>query len=227
MPNPGNRVARVKLTIAGRAIDGLEPATRPWIARDDRLTGFGVLVHPSGVKSYVVNDRLGPGGRGVPNKRLGQHEENERRGRDGQAEPPLPPPRPPRSCGSCSRCGGADCCPALSPPASSPPWPGRPPPPARLRCGGAGRAPCPASSARRRPRQAPLLRPTPARPAAWPAPPPWPGCRALPRRPASTPPSHGRAPLTGSCSGSDAPWSASIRAAVARTVSIISRMASS
>ena len=66
----GKRVARVKLTIARRAIDSLEPAARPWIAWDDRLTGYGVQVHPSGVKSYIVNYRPGAGGRPAPNKRL-------------------------------------------------------------------------------------------------------------------------------------------------------------
>ena len=70
MANPGKRVARVKLTIAKRAIDSFEPADRPWIAWDDKLTGFGVLVHPSGVKSFIVNYRLGSGGRTAPNKRL-------------------------------------------------------------------------------------------------------------------------------------------------------------
>ena len=66
----GKRIARVKLTIAKRAIDSLEPGDKPWIAWDDRLTGFGVLVHPSGVKSFIVNYRLGSGGRTAPNKRL-------------------------------------------------------------------------------------------------------------------------------------------------------------
>ena len=66
----GKRVARVKLTLAKRAIDSLKPAEKPWIAWDDRLTGFGVQVHPSGVKSYIVNYRPGSGGRAAPNKRL-------------------------------------------------------------------------------------------------------------------------------------------------------------
>ncbi len=66
----GKRVARVKLTIAKRAIDSFKPADKPWIAWDDKLTGFGVLVHPSGVKSFIVNYRLGAGGRTAPNKRL-------------------------------------------------------------------------------------------------------------------------------------------------------------
>ena len=63
-------MARVKLTIAKRAIDSFKPADKPWIAWDDKLTGFGVLVHPSGVKSFIVNYRLGSGGRTAPNKRL-------------------------------------------------------------------------------------------------------------------------------------------------------------
>ncbi len=66
----GKRVAHVKLTIAKRAIDSLKPAEKPWIAWDDKLTGFGVQVHPSGVKSYIVNYRPGSGGRAAPNKRL-------------------------------------------------------------------------------------------------------------------------------------------------------------
>ena len=37
----GKRVARVKLTIAKRAIDSFKPADKPWIAWDDKLTGFG------------------------------------------------------------------------------------------------------------------------------------------------------------------------------------------
>ena len=70
MTNSGKRVARVKLTIAKRAIDSFEPADKPWIAWDDKITGLGVLVHPSGVKSFIVNYRLGTGGRTAPNKRL-------------------------------------------------------------------------------------------------------------------------------------------------------------
>ena len=70
MNSPGKRTARVKLTITRRSIDSFEPADKPWIAWDDKLTGYGVLIHPSGVKSYIVNYRLGDGGRAAPNKRL-------------------------------------------------------------------------------------------------------------------------------------------------------------
>ena len=65
------RIARVKLTIAKRAIDGLESADKPWIAQDDKLTGFGVLVHPPRASS-PSSSTTGPGtgGRTAPNKRL-------------------------------------------------------------------------------------------------------------------------------------------------------------
>ncbi len=66
----GKHVAKVKLTLNKRTVDALEPEGKPWIAWDDRLTGFGVRVHPSGRKSYVVNYRAGNGGRKAPNKRV-------------------------------------------------------------------------------------------------------------------------------------------------------------
>ena len=60
-----------------RSVEALEPADKPWIAWDDQLTGFGVRVHPSGTKSFIVNYRTGDGGRKAPNKRvvLGHHGE--------------------------------------------------------------------------------------------------------------------------------------------------------
>ena len=62
--------ARVKLTLTKRSVDALEPEDKPWIAWDDRLTGFGVRVHPSGAKAFLVNYRAGNGGRKAPNKRV-------------------------------------------------------------------------------------------------------------------------------------------------------------
>ncbi len=63
-------VAKVKLTLTKRTVDALESEDKPWIAWDDKLTGFGVRVHPSGAKSFVVNYRAGNGGRKAPNKRV-------------------------------------------------------------------------------------------------------------------------------------------------------------
>ena len=75
MANPGKRIARVKLTLTKRAVDALQPGDRPWTAWDDKIVGFGVRVQPSGVKSFLVNYRVGDGGRRAPNKRfvIGRH----------------------------------------------------------------------------------------------------------------------------------------------------------
>ena len=69
-PPSGKRVARVKLTLTKRAVLAMTPRDRPWIAWDDKLTGFGVQVHPTGAKSFLVNYRTEGGGRKAPNKRV-------------------------------------------------------------------------------------------------------------------------------------------------------------
>ena len=66
----GKRTARVRLTLTKRSIEALAPAEKSWIAWDDKLTGFGVRVQPSGTKSFIVNYRAGDGGRRAPNKRV-------------------------------------------------------------------------------------------------------------------------------------------------------------
>ena len=71
----GKRTAKIKTTLTRRVVDALRPTDKPWIAWDDKLTGFGVRVHPSGAKSFVVNYRAGAGGRAAPNRRvvIGRH----------------------------------------------------------------------------------------------------------------------------------------------------------
>ena len=63
----GRRTAKLRTELTIPAIEALEPAARPWIAWDDKVTGFGVRVQPSGVKSFIVNFRAGKGG---PPKRM-------------------------------------------------------------------------------------------------------------------------------------------------------------
>ena len=71
----GKRVAHIKITLNKRSVEALKPADKPFIAWDDRLTGFGVRVQPSGVRSYLVNYRTDSGGRRAANRRLviGRH----------------------------------------------------------------------------------------------------------------------------------------------------------
>ena len=71
----GKRIALNKLSLTKRTVEALKPAAKSWIAWDDTLTGFGVRVQPTGLKSYIVNYRAGDGGRKAPNKRvvLGRH----------------------------------------------------------------------------------------------------------------------------------------------------------
>ena len=68
--NTGKRIARVRTHLTKRTVEALAPADKSWIAWDDRLTGFGCRVQPSGTKSFIVNYRPGDGGRKAPNKRV-------------------------------------------------------------------------------------------------------------------------------------------------------------
>lgn len=53
-----------------RTVENLPAVTRPTIFYDDRLTGFGVRVFPSGAKSWIIEYRPGAGGRRVAKKLL-------------------------------------------------------------------------------------------------------------------------------------------------------------
>ena len=68
--NTGKRTARVRTTLTKRTVEALKPEEKSWIAWDEKLTGFGVRVQPSGMKSFIVNYRGGSGGRKAPNKRV-------------------------------------------------------------------------------------------------------------------------------------------------------------
>ena len=70
MTKLGQRTPKLRTTLIKRTVDALEPAEKTWIAWDDKLTGFGVRVHPAGTKSFIVNYRTGHGGRKAPNKRV-------------------------------------------------------------------------------------------------------------------------------------------------------------
>lgn len=68
--NTGKRTAKVRTTLTKRTVEALKPGEKSWIAWDEKLTGFGVRVQPSGTKSFIVNYRAGEGGRKAPNKRV-------------------------------------------------------------------------------------------------------------------------------------------------------------
>ena len=51
-------------------VDGLKPEARRYIVFDRDLKGFGIRVATSGVKTWVVEYRPHPGGRGVAKRRL-------------------------------------------------------------------------------------------------------------------------------------------------------------
>ncbi len=58
------------MRLAKRTIDALAPRERQYVEYDSDLSGFGVAVYPSGVKSWIVEYRPHGGGRGVAKKRV-------------------------------------------------------------------------------------------------------------------------------------------------------------
>src|SRR6266516_4388845 len=52
-----------------RSIEALEPRPKPYTAFDPEVKGFGVRVHPTGRKVWVIEYRAGGGGRGVAKTR--------------------------------------------------------------------------------------------------------------------------------------------------------------
>ena len=74
-PASGKRTARFRMTLTARTVRALEPEEKSYTAWDDKLTGFGVRVQPSGLRSYLVNYRTGDRGRRAANRRIviGRH----------------------------------------------------------------------------------------------------------------------------------------------------------
>ena len=58
------------MKLTKRAIDALAPRQKQYIEYDTDLTGFGVAVYPSGIRSWVCEYRPHGGGRGVAKKRV-------------------------------------------------------------------------------------------------------------------------------------------------------------
>jgi hypothetical protein len=58
------------MRLTKRVIDALSPRQKQYVEYDKDLTGFGVAVYPSGVKSWVCEYRPHGGGRGVAKKRV-------------------------------------------------------------------------------------------------------------------------------------------------------------
>ena len=63
MPNGRRRVALHKARLTTRTVDDAKPRDRRYIVWDDELTGFGVRVSPSGLRSFIVQYRAREGGR--------------------------------------------------------------------------------------------------------------------------------------------------------------------
>jgi integrase len=58
------------MRLTKRVVDALSPRQKQYVEYDKDLTGFGVAVYPSGVKSWVCEYRPRGGGRGVAKKRM-------------------------------------------------------------------------------------------------------------------------------------------------------------
>jgi Arm DNA-binding domain len=62
------------VNLTKREVDAAQPREREWCLWDQQLSGFGLRVRPSGVKTYVVTYRAGHG-RQAPIRRytIGRH----------------------------------------------------------------------------------------------------------------------------------------------------------
>jgi Arm DNA-binding domain len=58
------------MRLTKRVVDALSPRHKPYVEYDIGLTGFGVAIYPSGIKSWVCEYRPHGGRRGVAKKRV-------------------------------------------------------------------------------------------------------------------------------------------------------------
>ena len=63
------KTALHKVRLTTRAVADARPRDRRYIVWDDELTGFGVRISPSGLRSFIVQYRVREGGRGAANRR--------------------------------------------------------------------------------------------------------------------------------------------------------------
>ena len=63
MANGRRRVARHKARLTTRTVAAAGPRDRRYIVWDEELTGFGVRISPMGLRSFIVQYRVGDGGR--------------------------------------------------------------------------------------------------------------------------------------------------------------------
>src|SRR4029077_4117924 len=51
-------------------VDSLKPLTKPFVVYDSEIVGLSIRVAPSGTKTWRIEYRVAPGGRGSPGKRM-------------------------------------------------------------------------------------------------------------------------------------------------------------
>lgn len=69
MPESRRRVALHKATLTARTVAGARPGAHRYVIWDERLTGFGLRVSPSGTRSFIVQYRTSEGGRRAANRK--------------------------------------------------------------------------------------------------------------------------------------------------------------
>lgn len=69
VPGSPRRVALHKRVLTARSVAAVRPGARRYIIWDEKLTGFGLRVSPSGTRSFMVQYRTREGGRRTANRK--------------------------------------------------------------------------------------------------------------------------------------------------------------